>query len=45
MNEEFEDQSEEFQEKLKITFIQVFGILFGYWIMILLNMYEDDITI
>lgn len=43
MNEEFQDDKEPLVEKLKITFIQVFGSLSGYWIMIILNMYEDDI--
>lgn len=42
MNEEFEDESESFKEKIKITFIQVCGLITGISIMIILNMYEDD---
>ena len=45
MNDEFEEEDEPMPEKLKITAIQIFGILTGYTIMIVLNMYEDEITI
>lgn len=45
MNEEFEDESEPLAEKIKITYIQIMGLLSGYFIMIILNMYEDDIQI
>ena len=42
LNEEFEDDQEPFGEKLKITFIQICGLITGISIMIILNMYEDD---
>jgi hypothetical protein len=42
MNEEFEDDKEPFVQKLKITFIQTFGMIVGMTIMIILNMYEED---
>ena len=45
MNEEFEDEDEPFIEKLKITVIQIFGIIVGITIMVLLNLYEDEIEI
>jgi hypothetical protein len=45
MNEEFEDEDEPFIEKLKITIIQIFGAVVGITIMIILNMYEDEIEI
>jgi len=38
LNEEFEDDKESFREKLKITFIQIFGLVVGFTIMIVLNM-------
>jgi hypothetical protein len=45
MNEEFQDEDESFKDKFAITFIQTFGILIGYSVMILLNIYEEDIVI
>ena len=45
MNEEFEDEDEPFIQKLKITIIQIFGSMVGIGIMIILNMYEDEIEI
>ena len=38
LNDEFEDDSESFREKIKITFIQVCGLITGISIMIVLNM-------
>jgi hypothetical protein len=43
MNEEFEDENEPMIEKFKITFIQICGLLTGYTVMTVLNMYEDEI--
>ncbi len=45
MNEEFEDEDEPFIEKLKITIIQIFGAVVGITIMVILNMYEDEIEL
>jgi hypothetical protein len=45
MKEEFEDSKESFFEKIKITFIQLCGLMLGYTIMIVLNMYEEDIDL
>lgn len=43
MNEEFNDENETFKEKLKITGFQILGILIGFSIMIVLNVFEDDL--
>lgn len=45
MNEEFNDDDETFIERIKITIIQIFGSMTGFSIMIILNMYEDEIQI
>lgn len=44
INEEFESASESFREKCKITLVQIAGMLTGYTIVIILNMYEDSIA-
>jgi zinc transporter ZupT len=43
MNEEFENENESFVNKLKITFIQIAGFTTGIVIMVVLNLYEDQI--
>ena len=44
MNDEFEDPNEPMREKIKITLIQICGILLGFTVMIVLNMYDDEIS-
>jgi hypothetical protein len=39
--EEFEN-IQPFKEKIRITFIQLAGLMTGFLIMILLNMYEEE---
>ena len=41
LNEEFEDDAEPFNEKIKITIIQIVGLLVGMSIIIILNIEES----
>ena len=45
MNSEFEDSGDSFIEKLRITRIQVLGIIFGVCLMTILNIYEDEMQL
>lgn len=45
INEEFENSKESLKEKVKITLVQISGMLIGYFIVIMLNAYEDAIQI
>ena len=43
LNEEFDDPKESFREKIKVTAIQLMGMITGMGIMILLNMYDEEL--
>jgi hypothetical protein len=45
MNNEFEDENESLRDKFIITAIQVFGLAFGYTIMAILSVYDEDIHV
>lgn len=45
MKEEFDKNKGPLKEKFLITFIQLFGMMIGITIMVILNMYEDAISI
>ena len=40
LNDEFEDEKEPFREKIKITLIQIMGLIIGMSIIVLLNVEE-----
>lgn len=42
MKSEFDENKDPIPEKLKITYIQLLGMLSGITFIVILNMYEDD---
>ncbi len=45
MKEEFDENKDPIPEKLKITYIQLLGMLTGITVITVLNMYEDAFVI
>ena len=43
LNGEFEDEDEPFREKIKITIIQILGLIVGMTIIIVLNVEEESL--